>query len=77
MPSDPWIKNLPNTRSTGDWVEINGLKSGTYTLEFGGTDHIVADKMTNATIFAEALPPGVPIWRPMRQCAITYDSGGC
>jgi hypothetical protein len=53
LPLDPSIKNLPNTRSTGDWVEINGLKPGSYTLEFGGTGHAVVDKMTNTTIFAE------------------------
>ena len=51
LPLDHSIKDLPFTRSTGDWVEINGLKPGTYSLEFGGSGHAVVDPMTNTTIF--------------------------
>jgi hypothetical protein len=34
-----------------DWVEINGLSPGTYSLEFGGRGHAVVDPVTNTTIF--------------------------
>lgn len=50
LPLDPSIKNMPFTRSTGDWVEINGLSKGTYSLEFGGNGHAVVDPVTNTTL---------------------------
>jgi hypothetical protein len=59
LPLDPSIKNLPFTRSTGDWIEIDGLKSGTYSLEFGGKGHAVVDPVTNATVFNEGWGPSL------------------
>ncbi len=58
-PLDASIKNLPFTRSTGDWVEIHGLSKGSYSLEFGGSGHAVVDPVTNATIFNEGWGAGV------------------
>jgi hypothetical protein len=59
LPLDPSIKNLPYTRSTGDWIEIDGLSPGTYSLEFGGKGHAVVDPVTNATIFNEGWGPSL------------------
>jgi hypothetical protein len=59
LPLDHSIKDLPFTRSTGDWVEINGLKPGTYSLEFGGSGHAVVDPMTNTTVFSEGWGPAM------------------
>ena len=50
---DPSIKDLPFTRSTGDWIEIDGLKPGTYTLAFGGSGHAVVDPVSGAQIMQE------------------------
>jgi hypothetical protein len=38
VPLAPSIKDLPYTASSGDWVMLSGLKAGTYTLDFGGTE---------------------------------------
>ena len=50
---DPSIKDLPFTRSTGDWIEIDGLKPGTYTLAFGGSGHAVVDPVSGTPIAQE------------------------
>jgi hypothetical protein len=59
LPLDHSIRNLPFTRSIGDWIELDGLKAGTYSLEFGGKGHAVVDPVTNATIFGEGWGPAL------------------
>jgi hypothetical protein len=49
---DPSIANLPFTRSTGDWIEIDGLKPGIYTLTLGGAIHESFDAASGSTVFA-------------------------
>ena len=49
---DPSVANLPFSRSTGDWIEIDGLKPGTYTLTLGGAIHESFDAKSGSTVFA-------------------------
>ena len=44
------IANLPFSRSTGDWIEIDGLKPGTYTLTLGGAIHQSFDAASGSTV---------------------------
>jgi hypothetical protein len=53
LPLDPSIKNLPFTRSIGNWLALDGLESGTYTLEFGGKGDAVTDPVSGTTILSE------------------------
>ena len=50
LPLDDAIKDLPFSRSAGDWLMLNGLKPGTYTLDFGGSIAETQDPVTGSTV---------------------------
>jgi hypothetical protein len=50
LPLDPSIANLPYTRTTGDYIEINGLKPGVYALNAGGGINASVDPVTGSTV---------------------------
>ena len=47
------LPDLPNTRLVGDWLMLNPLPTGTYTIDFGGTGHEVVDPVTHTSLLPE------------------------